>query len=128
MLSTATPIDTVMRRTTVTVELGASLREVCEVLTRDEVGAVVVSGKVPVTGIVSERDVVRALADGADPDEERVSEVMTYEVVSVGPSDPLAEVAQVMLDGGIRHLPVVDQGQLVGIVSIRDLMALAVKS
>ncbi|QGG96142.1 CBS domain-containing protein [Actinomarinicola tropica] len=123
MLSTANPIATVMRRTTVTVRLGSTLREISEVLTREEVGAVVVKGAQPIAGIVSERDVVRALAEGADPDEERAEDVMTFEVVTVAPDESLAEVGRRMVDGGIRHLPVVEDGVPVGIVSIRDLLA-----
>ena len=125
MLSTATPISTVMRRTTVTVRLGSTLREISETLTREEVGAVVVKGAQPIAGIVSERDVVRAIADGGDPDEDRAEDVMTYEVVSVSPDEPIADVARRMVEGGIRHLPVVEDDQPVGIVSIRDLMASA---
>jgi CBS domain-containing protein len=125
MLSTASPIATVMRHTTVTVRLGSTLREVSETLTREEVGAVVVKGAQPLMGIVSERDVVRALADGGDPDEDRAEDVMTFEVVSVGPDESVAEVARRMIDGGIRHMPVVEDGAPVGIVSIRDLLAVA---
>lgn len=123
MISTATPIATVMRRTTVTVRLGSTLREIAEVLTREEIGAVVVRGAQPLAGIVSERDLVRALADGADPDEERAEDVMTFDVVTVGPEATIAEVAREMVDGGIRHMPVVDDGGPVGIVSIRDVLA-----
>lgn len=125
MISTANPIATVMRRTTVTVRLGSTLREISEVLTREEIGAVVVKGAQPLVGIVSERDVVRALAEGADPDEERAEDVMTYEVVTVGPDATVAEVARQMVDGAIRHMPVVEDGAPVGIVSIRDLLAVS---
>lgn len=125
MLSTATPISTVMRRTTVTVRLGSTLREISETLTREEVGAVVVKGAQPIAGIVSERDVVRAIAEGGDPDEDRAEDVMTYDVVSVSPDEAIADVARRMVDGGIRHLPVVEDDQPVGIVSIRDLMVSA---
>lgn len=121
MLSTANPISTVMRRTAVTVRLGSTLREVSEVLSREEIGAVVVTGTQPLAGIVSERDIVRALADGADPDAERAEDVMTFDVVTVGPDESLADVGRRMLDGGIRHVPVVDGEKAVGIVSIRDL-------
>lgn len=123
MTTSAQPIATVMRRTTVTVRLGSTLREVAEVLTREEVGAVVVTGAQPMVGIVSERDIVRAIADGADPDEERAEDVMTFEVVTVPSDATIDEVARQMVEGGIRHLPVVDDAGPVGIVSIRDVLA-----
>lgn len=125
MISTDSPIATVMRHTTVTVRLGSTLREVSETLTREEVGAVVVKGSQPLAGIVSERDLVRAIADGADPDVDRAEDVMTFDVVSASPDDSVAEVARKMIEGGIRHMPVVQEGAPVGIVSIRDLVAVA---
>lgn len=123
MLATTAPVSTVMHRSTVSVRPEMTLREVSETLAREEIGAVVVKGAEGPAGIASERDVVRALADGADPDVERAADVMTYEVVSVASVESIDRVARVMLEGGIRHLPVVDAGGPVGFVSIRDLLA-----
>ena len=74
-----------------------------------------------VAGMVSERDIVRALAAGADPDEERVASVMSRRPRYLTLGDDVASAVDVMLAAGIRHLPVVDDGELVGIVSIRDV-------
>lgn len=122
MLASTAPVATVMHRSTVSVRPEVTLRQVAETLAREEIGAVVVKGVDDMVGIVSERDLVRALADGVDPDVERAADVMTYEVVSVQSVDAIDDVARTMLDGGIRHLPVVDAGGPVGIVSIRDLL------
>lgn len=123
MRATTAPVATVMHRSTVSVRPDTSLREVAETLAREEVGAVTVRGADGLVGIVSERDVVRALAEGVDPDTDRAADVMTYDLVSVESAAAIESVATIMLDGGIRHLPVIDSGGPVGIVSIRDVLA-----
>jgi len=122
MIQPSDPVSRVMRRSTVHVRPASTLREIAETLVREEVGAAVVKGA-EMVGIVSERDLVRALADGVDPDGDRAEDVMTFDVVSVRSDASIADVAHTMLDGGIRHLPVIDEAGPVGIVSIRDLFA-----
>ena len=122
MLASTAPVATVMHRSTVSVRPDTTLRQVAETLAREEVGAVPVKGAEGLAGIVSERDLVRAIAEGVDPDIERAGDVMTFELVSVESAASIDEVARIMIDGGIRHLPVVDAGGPVGIVSIRDLI------
>jgi CBS domain-containing protein len=122
MLASTAPVTTVMHRSTVSVRPDTPLRQVAETLAREEVGAVVVRGVDGLVGIVSERDLVRAVADGSDLDSDRAADVMTYDVISVESVEAVDVVARTMLDGGIRHLPVIDAGGPVGIVSIRDLL------
>jgi CBS domain-containing protein len=88
------------------------------------VGAlVVVDEQGAVEGIVSERDVVRRVAaDGAAALEQRVEEVMTRSVTTCSPSTGATELASTMTEGRMRHLPVVEEGRLVGIVSIGDVV------
>ena len=122
MLASTAPVATVMHRSTVSVRPDTTLRQVAETLAREEVGAGPVKGADGLVGIVSERDIVRAIAEGVDLDSERADDVMTFELVSVESAASIDEVARIMIDGGIRHLPVVDAGGPVGIVSIRDLI------
>ena len=88
------------------------------------VGAlVVVDEHGGVEGIVSERDVVRRVAaDGAEALEQRIVEVMTRPVTTCSPSTGTTELASTMTEGRMRHLPVVEEGRLVGIVSIGDVV------
>jgi CBS domain-containing protein len=107
-----------------TVEASASIRTVLALLAEHRVGALVVSadGR-SVDGIVSERDVVRALHErGAGLLGEPVSSVMTASVHTCHPGSGVEELARTMTDHRVRHVPVVDGGQLVGIVSIGDVV------
>lgn len=101
----------------------AALREVVAALRERRVGALVVADGDDVVGIVSERDVVRALAeDGPDALDQRVEQVMTSPVTTCTPASTTDELMALMTDGRFRHLPVVDEGRLVGIVSIGDVV------
>jgi CBS domain-containing protein len=102
----------------------ASVRAAVALLREHNLGAVVVSPDGQrITGILSERDVIRRLADGADFLDEPVSAIMTADVLKTTPHDTVRTVMGQMTDRRIRHLPVVDdEGALLGIVSIGDLV------
>ncbi len=102
---------------------GATVAELIAVLAERNVGALPVVDGGRLVGIVSERDVVRRLhAGGASVLDVRVSDIMTADVTTCSPSDGAAELASVMTRGRFRHLPVVVDGALAGIVSIGDLV------
>jgi CBS domain-containing protein len=122
------PVDRLMAKPVVAVAPRLTLRSVAAVLTSENVGAVVVYDEEGNLGIVSERDVVRALAQGADPDEVWAADVMATEPRWVDPQTPIAEAAELMLNAGIRHVPVVDANEAVGIVSIRDALAVLLRA
>lgn len=99
------------------------LRIVAEVMDRSAVGSVLVGTPKHPLGIVSERDIVTALARGADPGTVRAAAVMSHDLVTLHPDDSLYDAAVDMLDLGIRHVAVLDEhGEAVGMVSVRDLL------
>ena len=108
----------------ITIWPGASLRSAVDRMTKRNVGAlVVVDDEGAVVGMVSERDVVLALAASAERAlGESVADVMSRRPITCGPDDRLAALMAVMTEHRVRHLPVVDEGHLVGIVSIGDLV------
>ena len=125
-MSTARPDEPVTRlvsRGPVTVAPTVTLRELSEVLVREEVGVALVMRDAMAVGLVSERDVVRAVADGHDVDDDRVEDVMTFEVVAIDSRETITAAAEQMLDGEIRHLLVSDGEQSLGVISIRDVLA-----
>jgi signal-transduction protein with cAMP-binding, CBS, and nucleotidyltransferase domain len=116
-------VDDVATHDAVIVSPETPLRKVADVMADNGIGAVIVGTANNALGIISERDIVAALASGADPDQARAAEAMSAHVVSVRPTDTVYDAAVDMLDLGIRHVPVVDeQGQVLGMVSVRDLL------
>lgn len=106
------------------VKLSAALR----ILSERQIGSVLVVSGTRIEGILSERDVVRALDErGAAALDEPVSAAMTRKVVSCRLSDTVAHLMEVMTAERFRHLPVVEEGELVGLVSIGDVVKLRVQ-
>lgn len=106
-----------------TVASDAAVTEVLRFISEGNLGALPVVDDGRLVGIVSERDVVRRLhQQGSALLNARVSEVMTVEVVTCSPDDGVGDLAKVMTEHRVRHLPVVVDGALTGIVSIGDLV------
>jgi CBS domain-containing protein len=105
----------------ITIRPGQSLEEAARLMAEHNIGALVVVDEAghPV-GIISERDIVRAVAKGAVS--ESVGRLMTKDVIIGLPQDDLISVAHTMTEKRFRHLPIMEQGELVGIVSIRDVV------
>jgi CBS domain-containing protein len=111
-------------RDVVTIEPAVRLAEAVKVLADKRIGAALVLGADRrIAGIISERDIVRALAGrGAAALDEAVSQTMTRKVETCNESESVATIMERMTAGKFRHMPVVDQGRLVGVVSIGDIV------
>lgn len=109
----------------VVLEVGPAhtLREVATQMARRNVGAaIVVDAELPQPGIVTERDVLKAVAAGLDMDAERVADHGTMDVVSAAPDWSLEQAAEQMVRGGFRHVVVVEGPEVVGVLSMRDVV------
>jgi CBS domain-containing protein len=107
----------------VTVSPDTTVRDLVALLTDKNIGAVLVAtSDTPVAGIVSERDVVRGLARGVDVLDQPVRDIMTASVETAKPEQSVHELAKVMTMRRIRHVPVVVDGAVIGIVSIGDVV------
>jgi CBS domain-containing protein len=105
------------------VEPDAKLATAVKILGEKKIGAVLVISQGRMEGILSERDIVRVLAErGAPVLDEPVSNVMTRKVVSCRQSDTVAGLMEMMTLGKFRHLPVVEDGNVVGLISIGDIV------
>src|SRR5712691_5388448 len=112
-----------MSEMVLTVGPGHTLRAAARLMAERKVGAaVVMDPEAPGPGILTERDVLYSIGVGEDPDEERVAEHLTGELVFAAPDWSLEQAAAAMVRGGFRHLVVVDGGEMVGVLSVRDIV------
>ena len=110
------------------VEPETKLSDAIKILAEKKIGAVLAMSRGRIEGILSERDVVRVLGQrGASVLDEPVSAVMTRKVISCRQSDTVSEIMEMMTQGKFRHLPVVEDGRVVGLISIGDIVKWRVK-
>jgi CBS domain-containing protein len=111
-------------REVVSIQPQRTLAEATRMLAEKRIGAVVVTGADgDLLGILSERDIIRALGSGgATALETPVSNVMTGKVVTCRPDTSIDELMEIMTSGRFRHVPVLDEGRVAGIVSIGDVV------
>ncbi len=105
-----------------TIDPNSTLRRAAKVMTDRGVGAAVVVEREKVAGIITERDILHAIAHEQNLDDTKVTDVMTRDVVSGSPGWDIVQAARTMAEGGFRHLLVMEMDDPVGIVSLRDLM------
>lgn len=118
-------IEEHMNRRVLTVAPQDTLEQAAQVMIERKVGSAVVVKDGAHVGIVTERDVLRAVARGTVPWSTKIEDVMTADPICAEPGFEIAKATNLMLEGGFRHLPVVQDGKLIGIVSLRDLLILA---
>lgn len=113
----------VMTPSVLTVGPSHTMRQVAQAMAKRKVGAAVVHDPdSDGPGILTERDMLEAVAGGEDPDVETAAAHLTRDAVVAAPDWPLLQAAQVMLSGGFRHLVVCDAGEVVGVLSVRDVL------
>jgi CBS domain-containing protein len=113
----------VMTPAVVTVGPTHTIRQVARVMAARKVGAAVVHDPdANGPGILTERDMLEAIAEGQDPDTEPASSHLTRDAVVAAPDWPLLQAAQTMLSGGFRHLIVSEGDEVVGVISVRDVL------
>jgi len=124
MKTVAELLRTKPTRAVVTVSPELSVLEAIKILATENIGAAVVMSGDRLAGIFSERDYTRkVILKGRSSDSTRVEEIMTANVVVVSPRTKARDCMALMTEKGIRHLPVVDEGRVIGMVSIRDIVS-----
>jgi CBS domain-containing protein len=105
------------------VELGATVTEACSAMIQGRVGSAVVMDGPWLVGIFTERDALRAAASGQDLTAAQLKDWMTPEPMTVSPDTDTEEAAVIMASQGFRHLPVTEGDQVIGVVSLRDVLS-----
>jgi CBS domain-containing protein len=116
-------LNEVMRTEFITVAPEDTLGEVAEKMTALNVGSVIVKDFGTLIGILTERDLLKAMAARVHSSEARVRQFMTVDPVTATPEMDCEEAEQLMLDKGFRHLPIVDGDDVLGVVSLRRVVA-----
>ena len=122
-------VSDIMTAAAVTDAPEDSLADASTKMWREKTGSLLVMEGDNLAGIVTERDLLRAVGEGLDPKSTSLSEVMTKDVVTISPETALKEAAEIMFQKWFRHLPVVAaNGKVVGIISLRDLLTLVAEA
>jgi CBS domain-containing protein len=116
-------VENICTRQVIGVEPTRSLQDATQTMAENRVGAVIVLERGRMVGILSERDLVRAVADGVEPATTAVQAYMSADPAAAYVDEELAPVARRMAVLGVRHLPVIDDGEVIGMISARDLLA-----
>ncbi len=111
-----------MSRAVLKVRPEDTLEQAAQAMIERRHGSAVVMSDTTLVGIVTERDVLRAVALGRVPWSTKIVDVMTADPISVSPDTEISNAIQTMLKGGFRHLPICQDGALVGLVSLRELL------
>jgi CBS domain-containing protein len=115
-------VSEVMTKAAVTDSPADTLAEAAARMWNAQTGSLLVMEGQNLMGIITERDLLRAVANGQDPGKVTLKDVMRTDVITCGPQTTLREAAKIMATRWIRHLPVLENGRVVGIVSQRDLV------
>jgi CBS domain-containing protein len=116
-------VDTLCSNNLITAEVTDTLFEAAQKMARNHVGALAVLEEGTLVGVISEADVVTAVAEERSLDVTAVEEFMTEDAITVVPGDDAGIAAQRMVEHGIGHLPVIDAGSPIGMLSKGDLLA-----
>lgn len=115
-------VSDIMTRASVTDRPGETLQFAANRMWRQQTGSLLIMDGAELVGIITERDLMRAVARGYDVASTSVAEAMSKDIEVVGPQSTLHEAARIMAARWIRHLPVVEDGRVLGMISQRDLV------
>jgi len=114
-------VRAIMTDVVLTAEAGTTIAEAASLMAQRRVGSALILDGDRLVGIFTERDIVKALSQDGSATHQAIGHWMTGDPETISPEAAVAEALQRMIDGGFRHLPVVDGGRLVGMLSMRDI-------
>lgn len=120
-------LNEIMTERVFTAAPGSSIAETAEEMVKGRFGSAIIMEGSWISGIFTERDALRAAAAGADPSTTSIADWMTRDLVTVTADTDSEEAGELMVTHGFRHLPVVDGKEVIGIVSLRDILSTKVR-
>ena len=118
-------VKEIMRRAVYTVDGSVSMNDVAKIMTENRIGSVVVMKDNAPVGIVTDSDVVSLVARGRDPKKTRVKDLKRGKFITAGPEEDMFKVVRKMVKNGVKRIPIIKDGNLVGIVSDKEVMITA---
>ncbi len=116
-----------MNRNVVTGLSSINIREASKVMTQYNIGSIILTDNDEVSGIVTSTNILKAIAEGKDPEETKVSEIMSKNVITIDPDKTIEDSVSLMLEHKIKKLPVVENKKLVGIITASDIISIEPK-
>jgi len=120
-------VKDVMNTNVVVAKADATIREASEVMNKYNIGSLVVVKDSGIAGIITEHNVLESVAAGRNPDETKIAEIMSPEVVTVAPDSTIEQAVDLMVQHNIKKLPVVDGDKLMGIITASDIIVVEPK-
>ena len=120
-------VKDVMNRNVMATKPDTSVREAAEIMTKHKIGSLIILEGEKIAGIITETNVLHAVAEKKDPDATAVSDVMAKDVVTIDPGKKIEDAVELMLKYQIKRLPVIDNEKLVGVVTASDVIAVEPK-
>ncbi len=120
-------VKDVMNKNVVVAKSDATIREAAKVMNKFHIGSLIVLKEEAIAGIVTERNVLTAVASGKNPDSTAIEEIMTKKVVTVDPDQTVEAAVDLMIQNKIKKLPVVEDNKLKGIITASDIVVVEPK-
>lgn len=114
----------VMNKNVVVGKAELNIKEACDVMIKFNIGSLLITDDQKILGILTPKNIVKAIANGRDPEKTLVDSIMTKKVITIEPDKELEEAVDLMVENRIKKLPVVENGKLVGIISASDIITI----
>jgi len=124
-METGVKVADVMGRGVITVKPEDNIKTACAIMSKHDLGGLVVVEKSKLVGVFTQGDLVQAIASGKDPEETEVSTVMGKALASIGPEADISEAAEVMVNRDVKRLPVIKNNKVVGILTQNDIVKIS---
>jgi len=120
-------VKDVMNRNVIVAKPDVTVREASKVMAKFHIGSLIIQSAGKIIGIMTERDVLQAVATGKDPETTLVEEIMSKNVITIDPDKKIEDAVELMIEHKIKKLPVVSEGKLVGIITASDIIVVEPK-